>query len=175
MRAAEAFGVLSKRGKSPKRLMDLLTDKNELVRVAAVESLASIGDHRALPAVGKTLHDKSPLVRSYAAEAVGKLGSGKDTRLLTDLQQTEKDELVRVGLAKALYDLGKRDMLRELLNYLSTGQDYRTRCAAANVLAELRLNKTDKETTINTLRRVLRCEPTVATRSSIRSTLRELE
>ena len=175
MTAAEAFGALSKRGKSPKQLIDLLKDKNELVRVAAVESLGLTGDRRALPRVREALYDKSPLVRSYAADAVGKLGSKKDIRFLIDLQQTEKHELARIGLAKALYDLGKRDVLQELLNYLSKGKNYRARCAAANVLSELRLNKPERETTINALRRALRREPTVATRSSIRSSLRELK
>jgi HEAT repeat protein len=175
MMAAEAFGALSKPGKSPKTLISLLEDKDELVRVAAAESLGLIGDRRALPKVREALYDKSALVRSYAAPAVGQLGSRKDRRLLTSMLRTEKDEIARVGFLTGLYGLGERESLTELLNLMSKANDYRARCAAANTLAELRLTKTERRIVIDALRRALRREPTVASRSSIRSTLQELE
>jgi HEAT repeat protein len=171
MRAAEALGSLRHVAKAPVQLVKLLKDRDVLVRVAAAESLGLIGDTRALPALRSALHDRSPLVRSYAAEAVGTLGKKHDLSKLTRLLQDETNELARVGFYKGLYKLGEKKALQNLITTVNKGKDYRARSAAANTLAELRMNNSDKTATVQALRSALRSERTIAARSSIRSSL----
>jgi len=174
MRAAEALGRLANTGKIPKQLVNLLNDKDVLVRVAAAESLGLMRNRRALPALRQALHDRSPLVRCYVAEALGKIGDKREVALLRDALNTEENEIARVGGFKALYVLGNKEVLRSLLTILTNGKDYRARCAAANGLADLPLNTIDKQTTVNSVRQALRYEPTIAVRSSMRSSLATL-
>jgi len=171
MRAAEALGILSSNGTIPKSLIGLLSDKDVLVRVAAAESLGLVGNPRAVPALRHSLHDKSSLVRRYVAGAIGKIGDKQDVDLLKTTLNREQDDIARIGILEALYVLGEQKILPALLTMLTEPKDYRARCAAANALAQLSLNGSDKQTAVKSLRRALRSERTVATRSSIKTSL----
>jgi len=174
MTAAEALAALLKNGHCPRELILSLKDSNELVRVAAAETLGLIGDRRALPAARRALHDSSPLVRSYAAAAIGQLGEKRDVAKLRKAVRSEESEIAKVGFYAGLHSLGEYDVLEALLKLLDEGSDYRARCAVANTLPELGLNQSDTEKSVRHLRRALRHESTVAARSSIRSSLRHM-
>lgn len=174
MRVVESLGYLLIGKKSPSALSQHLQDTDELVRIAVAESLAIIGDRSVLPVLRKALNDSSALVRSYVAEAIGKLGGQKEiTKLEKELKQ-ETSERAKVGIYQALYLLGRHSVLENLLTLLQSG-DYRVRCATANALAELQADETDTTIIVRTLRKVIKNEPTVAVRSSIRSSLRSFE
>lgn len=173
MRAAEGLGVLLRGETSPRSLVKLLQDTDELVRIAATEALEAIGDRQALSALRKAIHDPSPLVRSYIAEAIGKLGSARDIGKLVKELKKETSETAKVGFYQALYLLGQHNVLQDLLMLLQSS-DYRVRCATANTLSVIYADESDASLVLRALRKALRQEPTVAARSSIRSTLRTL-
>lgn len=174
MRAAEEFATLPSGSKVPKQLIDLLNDKDVLVRVAAAEALGDLRCRRSLPALRRALHDRSPLVRSYVATALGQIGDKRDLDLIRQSLEMERNEIARVGAFQGLYELGDRTALDDLVSMLTSARDYRARCATANGLAALTLHHSDKLTAIKSLRRALRSEPTIAARSSIRSSLKTL-
>lgn len=174
MRAAESLGILLKGGNSPRPLVKLLQDTDELVRITAAEVLGVIGDQRALPKLRKAIHDPSPLVRGYVAEAIGKLGDERDTVRLEKELKKETSETAKVGIYQALYTLGRPQFLQDLLSLLQS-KNYKVRCATANTLSAIHINKSETPVILNVLRKALRQEPTVAARSSIRSSLRAIK
>lgn len=173
MRAAESLGLIVEDGKCPRALLKVLKDADELVRTNAAEALGMIGDRKALPALRKAVNDPSPLVRSYVAEAIGKLGDVRDIGRLNEELKKEISERVKVGLYQALHILGQRDALQNLLTLIESS-DYRVRCATANTLSAIHIDRADTPLILRTLRKALRKEPTVAARSSIRSSLRAI-
>jgi HEAT repeat protein len=150
----------------------MLEDPDVLVRVEAAESLATIGDPKALPALWRAIDDRSPLVRSYVAGAIGSFGRAGDIPKLEQLLKKERSDTVKVGIYQALYELGRKDMLLSLISLLMESNDYRVRIATANILAEVVLDKSNVAMVLDALRRALKREETVAGRSSIRSSLR---
>ena len=171
MRSAESLGdLLIGEKNSPSALIKALQDPNELVRIAVAESLGAIGDKRALRALWKAIHDASPLVRGYIAEAIGELGDLKDVSKLEKELKKEVSETAKVGFYHALYLLGRHSVLQDLLMLLKS-RDYRVRSATANTLSAIHINKSETPVVLNVLRKALRQEPTVAARSSMRSSL----
>ena len=66
-------------------------------------ALGNIGDRRAVPALGRALHeDDEPLVRGHAAWALGRLDGAAAVRLLSAALETEADPGVREEIAAAL-------------------------------------------------------------------------
>jgi HEAT repeat protein len=174
MRAAESLGILLKCRNSPRPLVKLLQDTDELVRITAAEVLGAIGDQKALPQLRIAIQDSSPLVRSYVAEAIGKLGDQRETVKLEKELKKETSETAKVGLYQALYTLGRPQFLQDLLSLLQS-RNYKVRCATANTLSAIHINKPEVPAILNALRKALRQEPTVAARSSIRSSLRAIK
>ena len=174
MRAAEAIGGLLKNDRCPSALVKLLRDPDELVRVAAAESLETIGDRCALRALLRALKDTSPLVRGYAADAIGQVGTRKNLPALKAALERETSDISKVGLDRALYQLGEHKVLNDLLILLSESPDYRARCAAANSLSRTPLTPSDRAIALRHLQETLRNEPTAAVKSSIQSTVRFL-
>lgn len=174
MRAAESLGdLLADEKNSPSALIKGLQDPNELVRIAVAESLGAIGDRRALPALWKAIHDASPLVRSYIAAAIGELGDKEDVAKLEKELKKETSETAKIGFYSALYMLGQYDVLEEILRLLQSN-DYRVRCATASTLSEVIADKSNAPLILRTLRKSLRQEPTIAAKSSIRSSIRSI-
>ena len=170
--AIASLGTLLSGGKSPRQLIKMLEDPNVLVRVAAAESLGTIGDPKALPALWWAINDRSPLVRSYVAGATGAFGRAKDIPKLEQRLKKERSDTVKVGIYQALYELGRKDMLLPLISLLMESNDYRVRIATSKILAEVVLDKSNAPTVLDALRRALKREETIAGRSSIRSSLR---
>lgn len=175
MMAASSLGDLLRGEKSPPALVRKLQDPDELVRVETAESLGAIGDKKTLPALWKALDDSSALVRSYVAGAIGELGGRKNIARLENRLQKEKSDTARVGYYQALYKLGKRDVLDQLLRLLSESKDYRVRCAAANILGDIVEDKNSARSIYTVLNKALRLEPTTAAKSTLRSNMRDIK
>lgn len=171
--AAEIGSMLTRAGESPQALIRALRDRSDLVRVEAAESLGLIRDRRALRALWRALKDQSGLVRGYVASAIGDIGSEKDLTRLRRALATERSPMAKVGFYEALHKLGRRDAIPQLIE-LTRARDYRVRCAAANTLGRLASRRQEAETVSRALRAAIREEPTVAARSSFRSSLRLL-
>ena len=175
MMAATGLGDLLQGKSSPPELIGRLQDPDELVRIEAAESLGVIGDKKALPDLWKALTDSSSLVRSYIAGAIGELGSRKDIARLEEHLRDENSDTSRVGYYQALYKLGKRDALDQLMRMLSSSVDYRVRCAVAKILCDTVDDKNSALSIYAALNEALKREPTTAARSSIRSSMRNIK
>ena len=149
--AAMCIGLLNEgSGTNFPGLRHLLRDPVAVIRSQAVESVALLGDRSALPAVARLLSDKDPIVRSYAASTVGALRGSSYLKKLRHALTTEKQELARVGLFEALFQLGKRDVLPDMLELLSSS-DYHVRCSVANSLEVMSLSPSDIHSVLKAL------------------------
>lgn len=172
--AAQALGrVLAGSGRAPVALLRAIGDRDEFVRIAASEAAGDIGDRRAAPQLRRRLNDPSPLVRSYAASALGLLGLESARTALANASRRERSSRARVGVYEALFRLGDQPSLQRLLALLRSKQ-YRVRCAVANTVGELPLNPESKADVRRALREALAAEQTVAASSSLESALRRL-
>jgi HEAT repeat protein len=172
--AAQSLGrVLAGSGKAPAALLRAIGDRDELVRIAACEAAGDIGDKRAAPQLRRRLNDPSPLVRSYAASALGMLAVDGARGALVKASRRERSSIARVGLYEALVRLGEQSALQRLLALLRSKQ-YRVRSAVANTVAELPLDSESKSEVRRALREAIAVEQTVAAASSLKFALRRL-
>jgi periplasmic divalent cation tolerance protein len=80
-----------------------LSDSDEEIRVSAIESLANLGDDRAIDALAKRLNDSSMLVRAAAADAIAQIGGPKAEKVFEkSLGSTNPEvrQMAIVGLTK---------------------------------------------------------------------------
>jgi HEAT repeat protein len=174
MAAVKSLSKLLKGNKALPEILRLLTDRDELVRIETAEALARIGDRTALPFLWTALRDKSPLVRSYVAAAIGELGRRRDITALESEIEREVSDTVKVGILGALLMRGRKSAPGKLLALLES-RDYRVRCATANTLSEIDASSETQRVVLASLQKALVQEPTVAARSSIRSSIRAIQ
>ena len=117
--------------------------------------------------------DASSLVRSYAAATIGALGTQKDLEKLQRLRKTERSPTARVGLLEAIYELGDKSVLYDLIA-LTEHHNYRIRCAAVNTLGNIDLAPSDRVCVLHSLLLRMKKEPTVAVMSSLKNGIRAL-
>jgi HEAT repeat protein len=165
MRAIEAWGRI---GGNCEVLIDALVDRDELVRVAAAESLDAPGSRKAARALRKTLRDRSALVRSYAATALGRTGFQSDRVRLRHSLSRERSDGVRLGILEGLWLLGDRKAFDEALQLVNSS-DYRVRCATAGALAGTFLSRRTRPLIVASLVKRFDVEETRAVRSTITS------
>ena len=170
MRAVERLGVLLTENSAPRELIGMLEDNDDLVRVAAAETLGRIGDREALPDLWKAINDSSSLVRSYVAQAIGMLGDAADAEKLVKRLKHERDTHSKMGIYEALYRLGDDRYLLKLIALLKS-RDYRIRCAVANALPTLLDDRSLAQFILSILRGVMSKEPTIAAKSSMSSAI----
>lgn len=130
----------------------LLTDRSILVRIEALETLSSLKDRTALPAIAKLLDDENPLVRAFAARAIAALRGRKYVSAIQNAMAIEKQDSARAGFLEALIHFGKWKLLEEFLQLLSSA-DYRVRCSVANALDSIPLNRIRMDSVVNALSR----------------------
>ena len=149
-----------------------MRDRNELVRIAAIEIVGEMKLVGLQAEVVRHLEtDRSPLVRAYAAVALGEMHSVNPRDILEPRLQ-DRNEHVRAGIYYGLAKAGVHKYLKPFLNGLKS-TNYRIRCFTANLLTSLdRTN--DRTLIIRLLKEALEREDTVAARSSIEHALEEL-
>jgi len=172
--AIRAIGQSLAGGRSASRhVIDATRDPALLVRIEALEALRDIGDPRSFAAARACLRDRSSLVRSYAAVAVAVIDPARARALLGRAVRNDRSSTARVGYVDALFTLGERERLGDLLKLLKSRQ-YRVRCAAANTLATLDLTTDECVVVRRAVGVALAVEPTIAARSSLKRALRVL-
>lgn len=170
--AAETLGAF-KSTKSIRPLINSLDDKDAIVRLNAAESLGRLKARKAIPQLIELLDDPDELVRGYAAEALGELGSKHLIPILEKKLKLEKRNAAKLRILEALYKLGDQSKLAAILQMLKA-KNYRVRCATASILREIVNDENTKEI-IQTLKASLQKEPTIAAKSSIIGSIREIE
>jgi hypothetical protein len=109
-----------------------LNDRNELVRIEAIEATCRLRDRNALRQI-RTLaaEDPSYLVRGYAARAVADLDGFRARDWLESRLQVERSSWTLTQVLVALVALGVSKYLPRLLARLRS-RNYRIRCVVAN-------------------------------------------
>ncbi len=100
----QAVGMLAdlEDGSGVGQLMEMLQrDEDSSIRQLVAEVLSSLGDRKAVPALGKALADKDAEVRSMAVYALGQIG-GADAVALIKKAQKDRNQSVRQAAADAL-------------------------------------------------------------------------
>lgn len=120
--------LLSVYGRGPESRSTMQNVKNVFTPVtqrdkAALVALAMIGDDRAEQVFLENLTDKDSSRRQSAAEGLARIGDQKYSDQLSRLVLTEKDNDVKLAQQWALYKLGQRDQMRNIVPKLYSGQD----------------------------------------------------
>jgi serine/threonine-protein kinase len=121
------------------RLYPFLRDPYDLVRIETLESLAWIGDKKALPLMAEALRDDDYLVRAYAASSIAELGGKRFRKQIESAAKAEEVETAKPFFAHALFLLGDQGQFQKLLEFLSSTRPT-PRCTSANALADLPLS-----------------------------------
>lgn len=178
-RVAEIL-VLSDSHEGEKILIKLLTDKDELVRVNACDSLCNSTSLEVINLLKeRILKDKSILVKGYAAlsiaDIVSNTGYDKNelSKFLKDALEKQKVVWVKINFYKVLYMLGEESYLDKLLNELQN-KLYRNRCAVVNVLSEI-VSERNLGIIKTALIGRLEKEKTIAVRSSIEKAIQSID
>lgn len=161
-------------------LINLLKDKDELVRVNACDSLSVSRSCEVINLLkDRILMDKSSLVRGYAALSIGDIVKNtscdiKELELFfRKVLVKEKVNWVKINFYKVLYIIGNETYLSLIINELKN-RSYRSRCLVVNILGDL-VSKKNSFLIRTALIQRLKIEKTVAVRSAIEKTLHILE
>jgi HEAT repeat protein len=152
------------------KMLALLKDGSFLVRIETLESLALLHEYDALPAIAEFLSDGNALVRAYAARSIAALDGTSYISAIENTLRLEKQEVARSGLLEALFLLGQEGAFKPLLELLLS-DDYRVRCAVANTLAEISMNRNQLELALAALRQAQQHAIAVADFSTVKRTL----
>lgn len=115
----------------------MLSDRNKLVRVEALETLRDLGVVDACREIEDRLrNDSSGLVRGYAADTLAELCPQYPAGLLKERAACETIPWARAAILLALCRSGQAEYLPAVLRSLRS-QNYRIRCLVANGLEPL--------------------------------------
>jgi HEAT repeat protein len=120
--------LLSIYGKGAENRGAVQTVKNVFLPItprdkAALSALAMIGDDRAEQVFLENLTDKNAERRQFAVEGLARIGDTKYADQISRLILTEKDSDVKLAENWALYKLGQRDQIKNIVPKLYSGQD----------------------------------------------------
>jgi hypothetical protein len=115
-------------------LENFLKDRNELVRITAVQELEILDSRWDAKNILERLRDPSPLVRGDSALALSNFKSFPIRSEISSSLRDEKDPEAKVRMELALYYMGDRRMLSRLRNRMSD-ENYRVRITTARVWA----------------------------------------
>ncbi len=129
-------GLVKMREKAVEPLLDILDDKEPIVRTGAAKALGDIREKRAVEPLMRLLKDQAASVRWSAAISLGKL---RDERAIEPLIQSLKDEdrMVRSSAAKVLANLGAKHAIQPLKEALKKETYRHVRQAIARALNKL--------------------------------------
>lgn len=132
-------------------LYPLLKHPDELTRVETLETLAWIGDRKALPLIAELLSDKDSLVRSYAAISLAELNGRQFRKQIQQASNIEAVEAAKPRIAEALFLLGDSEIQFEKLIGLLSSTNPTARCATANALANLPLSDAQQKSALRAI------------------------
>lgn len=151
-----------------------LNDRNELVRVTALELFLDWPptSEASLKQISILFNDKSPLVRRTVAEILGATRMPQYIDMLKLRLQNERSQQARLGLLSGLFRSGEKSV-EPLLQNMFKSKDYRIRCATANLHGEL-YGGTNRRDILQVLSNALQNESTIAARSSLKNAIKEI-
>jgi HEAT repeat protein len=161
--AAEILGERKEVGAVP-FLVQSLEDPEDIVKKAAAEALAKIGDRTVFQQLLANMAHSSPSVREYSAYVLGRLAKNEDTTIVQALEGAagDQDKNVRIEIIYALYEIGASSSKFIFINGLMDSEP-RIRSYCANALGNLRVSESgaalsaalDRETDENVMRMIV--------------------
>lgn len=172
----EAVGLLSTVQSTPATILaPLLKDRAELVRINALEAIATLRRKSLAPQVILLFRtDPSYLVRSAAADAFPSiLPKWKGQNVLEQRLGLEKNKRAKLAIEAALLSFDPTRSLQFIVQCLSS-QNYRIRCASVNYLLGLAPQESYAELQ-KMFRKALTDEKAPAVRSTLSNALKNLK
>ena len=83
------------------KLAELMMDKDEAVRLAAIDGLGKLKAEDMVNPIITLLRDPSPAVRVHAAQALCQIGDPHSKAHIVHAAQAEKDEAVKAEMVRA--------------------------------------------------------------------------
>ncbi len=146
----------------------MMKDKDELVRLEAVEALGLIGDVEAEKYLLKAMRDDTgALVRGHAAEALAKIKSKNASAAISEKLVTEHQGHARLRMLGALYGLGNKAVLPEIIKFLKS-KSFRLRCVAVNKLSDI-VTKSNRDVIFEEMNKLKKVEQSPAVKSAIKN------
>lgn len=161
-----------------KILLDLINDASELVRANVCDSLYNNTATRVVKALIKKLNNDTDLVKYYCVLSLGdiaKSSSENKNEILNNLfilKDINKNTKVNIAISKVLYELGNKEQLDVLLEYLKDS-DYQNRCVTLNCISEI-INRDNSSKIISFLNKTLKIEKTTAVKESIKNIIKSI-
>ena len=138
---AETLGMMETTDASLALLTRLAHDPNKFVASEACSSLGEVGGAACIPVLERAFNSRFYLKRGYAALSLAqvavRVGDGQYTERLKSLLEkklsAEKNGWTAQSIRYALFELGDRNMLKEVLNGLKS-EDPDARLASASLI-----------------------------------------
>jgi len=172
MRALEKMRDYSGRRVVSALKYSLRHDGNQLVKIAAIEGMRGLQRGGFAPELQVAMSDKTPMVRGYAAIALGELSGWTALSYISKALSSERSTWARAALRIAAYIAGADSDLREILLLLKSRQ-YRVRSFVVNNLESL-CSRENRQIIRLALQRQLKIESSKAVRSSIKRVLKAM-
>lgn len=153
-------------------VQSLLSDPYWVVRCEAADTLRLIEATKAIPQLRRALKSKNAALKGYVSRTLATLGD-KTSRPVFESMRKSRSERMRLHGAAAVYVLGDRQRLPEIIKVL-TSTDYRNQCAAANVLEAI-VTPGDVHQAVAGLRKAISVERNPARVADFRSAIRNLK
>ena len=170
-RAIEAFENFEPTDAILSRVREGINDEDEIVRAMSIELLGDWADVDSIDNLYRAFGDVSDIVRAAALTSLGQMGR-KDVAGVLEGKYPLFEGIEKVSAAMALYSLGEKQYLDDLLSLLEDDY-YLIRCRTANLLCSF-VDEQDKEKVIEKMEFALALEKTEAAASSLSEAIADL-
>jgi len=170
-RAIEAFENFEPTDAILSRVREGINDEDEIVRAMSIELLGDWADVDSIDNLYRAFGDVSDIVRAAALTSLGQMGR-KDVAGVLEGKYPLFEGIEKVSAAMALYSLGEKQYLDDLLSFLDDDY-YLIRCRTANLLCSF-VDEPDKAKVIEKMESVLALEKTEAAASSLSEAIADL-
>lgn len=160
-------------------LLRLAKDKDSLVRVEACDSLSNSKSSSTFEFLKRIIKkDRNGMVRGYAISSLTEISkeshkNSETVKFLLEVLKNEKIIFSKINIYKALYDMGEKQYLKNLLEDLNA-RVYQNRCATVHLLEEIICDENKKEIK-EALEERIKVEKTRAVSSTISNVLKQIE
>ena len=170
-RAIEAFENFEPTGAILSRVREGINDEDEIVRAMSIELLGDWADVDSIDNLYRAFGDVSDIVRAAALTSLGQMGR-KDVAVVLEGKYPLFQSIEKVSAAMALYSLGEKRYLDDLLSFL-TDDDYLIRCRTTNLLCAF-VDEPDKAKVIEKMEFALALEKNEDAASSLSEAIADL-
>ncbi len=164
--AVTAVAQMTKSNVDATCIFSALNDKNELVRITAIENVLKFITPANIINLEKLLNDSVGLVRFYVFTCLGELRIKSSLTILLDRLPYEKSPYAKLGLLIGLFNFGREEYYDNILSF-TFHNNYKIRCATLNFLMDANLSPLQFEQASRKVNQLSQNEKTVAVKNKI--------